>query len=72
MIRRSTYTAEAVAALVIALASASTAQAQARPTDPERAAVRQVMLEMASYVQEGKWAVADSLFATEHAWRTPV
>jgi hypothetical protein len=44
-------------------AAASSLQAQRGAPDPERAAARQVLLQMAADVQEGKWAQADSLFA---------
>jgi ketosteroid isomerase-like protein len=50
--------------LALVFATTSTAQAQGGTPDPERAAVRQVILEMAAHVQAGKWASADSLFAT--------
>jgi hypothetical protein len=40
------------------------AEAQRGTPDPERAAARQVLLAMAAHVQGGKWASADSLFAT--------
>jgi hypothetical protein len=51
------------AAFSFFVATAS-AGAQGGTPDPERAAARQVVLAMASYVQDGKWAQADSLFAT--------
>lgn len=50
--------------LALILAATSTAQAQRGAPDPERAAVRQVILEMAAHIQSGKWASADSMFAT--------
>jgi len=49
----------------LVLGAAPSVQAQQRGTpDPERAAARQVLLEMAAHLQGGKWASADSLFAT--------
>src|SRR5215210_2216010 len=50
------------AALMLAVATSTAAGQRATP-DPERAAARQVILEMAAHVQGGKWAEADSLFA---------
>jgi hypothetical protein len=50
-------------ALLLAL-SAPVLHAQRGTPDPERAATRQVLLELATYLQEGKWPQADSLFAT--------
>jgi hypothetical protein len=38
--------------------------AQRGTPDPERAAARQVLLQLAANLQEGKWAQADSAFAT--------
>jgi hypothetical protein len=45
------------------VACATPAIAQRGTPDPERAAARQVLLELASDLQDGKWAQADSLFA---------
>jgi len=54
-----------LAAFAFIVGAASPARAQQRGTpDPERAAARQVILEMAALLQGGKWASADSLFAT--------
>lgn len=51
--------------LVPAAGLALSAPAQQRPApDPERAAARQVIIELASYMQDAKWPMADSLFAT--------
>jgi hypothetical protein len=53
-----------VSAVTLALATrTTTTQAQRGTPDPERAAARQVILEMASHIQAGNWAEADSLFA---------
>jgi ketosteroid isomerase-like protein len=69
-----------VPVLVFVLAAAaSSAAAQGGTPDPERAAARQVILQLAADVQAGKWPSADSLFATRgvhiladtlglHAW----
>jgi hypothetical protein len=51
-------------ATIAFVAAASTARAQRGTPDPERAAARQVLLQMAANLQDGKWASADSLFAT--------
>src|SRR5215216_3773139 len=50
------------AALVLGAITAPL-QAQRGTPDPERAAARQVLLELASHLQDGKWTQADSLFA---------
>jgi hypothetical protein len=52
------------AVALIAGTSASPVHAQRGTPDPERAAARQVLLAMATHIQEGKWEQADSLFAT--------
>jgi hypothetical protein len=51
-------------AMMLAVSSAA---AQGAARDPERAAVRQVILELASHVQSGNWASADALFAARGA-----
>ncbi|MEO5870679.1 MAG: nuclear transport factor 2 family protein [Gemmatimonadaceae bacterium] len=50
------------AAVLVGVSSPALAQGPA--PDPERAAARQVFLELALDLQTGKWASADSLFAT--------
>lgn len=56
------------AALLLASTTA-TAEAQRGAPDPERAAARQVLLTMASHVEGGHWASADSVFAARGvAW----
>jgi hypothetical protein len=50
------------AAALILTAGVAPLRAQTTP-DPERAASRQVLLALASHLQDGKWAQADSLFA---------
>jgi hypothetical protein len=53
-----------VAAFALALGTSSL-HAQQRPApDPERAAARQVLLQLAANLQDGQWSQADSLFAT--------
>jgi hypothetical protein len=53
-----------LSAVTLALtAGATSTQAQRGTPDPERAAARQVILEMATHIQSGNWAQADSLFA---------
>ena len=51
-------------ALLIATATAPALAQQRGTPDPERAASRQVLLELGTYLQDGKWGQADSLFAT--------
>src|SRR5829696_5155143 len=51
------------AAAFVLAAIAAPLQAQRGTPDPERAAARQVLLELASDLQDGKWPQADSLFA---------
>jgi hypothetical protein len=51
----------AIAFAVLLVAGATAASAQATP-DPERAVVRQLMLNLAERVQAGNYAAADSLF----------
>jgi hypothetical protein len=53
--------AGSIAALLL-LAGTASLHAQRGTPDPERAATRQVLLELGSFLQEGKWAQADSLF----------
>lgn len=53
----------ASAAVLVAAASSSLLAQQGGTPDPERAAARQVLLQLASNLQEGQWAQADSLFA---------
>ncbi len=52
--------------VVLAVSAAATAPAAAQrgTPDPERAAARQVIIELATYLQDGKWTEADGLFAT--------
>jgi hypothetical protein len=53
-----------LSAVILALTAGTTStQAQRGTPDPERAAARQVILEMADHIQGGNWAQADSLFA---------
>jgi hypothetical protein len=58
-----TQRAGSITALLL-VAGTSSLHAQRGPPDPERAAARQVLLELASNIQDGKWAQADSAFAT--------
>jgi len=51
------------AAALVLFAISAPVQAQRGTPDPERAAARQVLLELASDLQDGKWPQADSLFA---------
>jgi len=51
-----------VAALAF-VATTSSVGAQGGTPDPERAAVRQVVLQLAADLQGGNWSAADSLFA---------
>jgi hypothetical protein len=53
-----------LSAMTLAVAAGATSvQAQRGTPDPERAAARQVILEMATHIQAGNWGQADSLFA---------
>src|SRR5215210_742224 len=51
------------AAALVLSAIAAPLHGQRGTPDPERAAARQVLLELATDLQDGKWGQADSLFA---------
>lgn len=50
------------AALLLTITSASLAAQRGTP-DPERAATRQILLELGNFLQTGNWVKADSAFA---------
>lgn len=56
--------AKTLVVLALSAAAAAPAVAQRGTPDPERAAARQVIVELATYLQDGKWTEADGLFAT--------
>lgn len=51
------------AAVLLTITAASLAAQRGTP-DPERAATRQMLLQMATHLQAGNWAQADSMFAS--------
>ena len=61
---RSSLRTATLAALVLALPPFTLGAQQRGTPDPERAAARQVLLELGAHLQEGKWPEADALFAT--------